>query len=196
MKKRPLSIVLAAVSFILMTSCGNSKQTANTPARNTNPFSGNTYEAPCAMYDDNENFAATGIASGPATQKGSLQLIALKNAQDLIAQKMQHAVEGEVKSFFESVGSNQGTDVDAQTIGGINNIILGIANNTTQSCLRFSEVDDRGNIECYSGIKISKEKVANAVADNLSKNKKTEIRERAEDFRKQMAEDLKNYKGE
>ena len=106
------------------------------------------------------------------------------------------AVEGEVKSFFESVGANQGTDVDEQTIGGINNIIMGIVNNTSSCCQMFSGVDAKGNVECYVGIKVSKQKIANAVADNLSKSHKEDIRNRAEEFRKQLSEDLKQYREE
>jgi hypothetical protein len=195
MNKNLIFITVTVFASVIMTSCGGSKQVASTTTQSSSPF-GAASQAPCAVFDDDENFAATGFASGAASRKGSLQLTALKNAQDVIAMKMQHAVEGEVKSFFESVGSNKGTDVDDQTIGGINNIIMGVVNNTSHSCLMWSNVDARGDIECYIGIKISKAKIANAVADHLSKNEKQEIRQRADDFRKQMAEDLKSYKGE
>jgi hypothetical protein len=161
-----------------------------------NPFPGGAHEVPCATYDDETYFGATGIASGPATQKGTLQRAALANGQAMIRQKMQHAYEGVVKDFFEHIGANQGSDVETQTIGGGNQIILGIVNNTSHSCLMFSPVDAKGNIECYIGIKISKAKVVNAIADNMSKSAKKEIREHAEDFRKEAAEELKKFKGE
>ena len=195
----PIIAIVVISVCVTLAGCKSGKQSVGAQqsgANTTNPFAGGAYEAPCTIYDDEQNFGATGIASGSAAQKGTLQQIALKNAQDLVAMKMQHAVEGEVKSFFESVGANQGTDIDNRTIGGINSIILGIANNTGESCLKYSGVNDRGNVECYVGIKVSKSQVANAVADNLSKNQKEDIRKRAEDFRKQMQEDLKAYKGE
>ncbi|MDR0834971.1 MAG: hypothetical protein LBN11_00090 [Tannerella sp.] len=197
MKTIFLKIAAMAVLVVFVaTSCGSKKQTAVSNSRNSsNPFGG-AFEAPCAMYDDDEYFAATGIASGPATQKGTLQRTALSNGQAMIRQKMQHAYEGVVKDYFEHIGANKGSDVETQTIGGGNQIIMGIVNNTSQSCLMFSPVDDKGNVECYIGIKISKSKVANAIADNLSKSEKAEIRQHAEDFRKQIAEDLKNYKSE
>jgi hypothetical protein len=197
MKKVNLKVaVMAIVAGVVMSACSSVKQqVASTSRSGSSPF-GAASEAPCTVYDDEENFAATGFASGAAGRKGSLQQTALKNAQDMVAMKMQHAFEGEVKTFFESVGSNAGTDVDDQTIGDITNILMGVANNTSHSCLMWSNVDDRGNIECYIGIKISKSKVADAVADNLSKSKKEEIRQRADDFRKQVKEDLKSYKGE
>ena len=192
-----VAIVMTVIVSLAATSCGISKTTATgAPGKNTSPFSGGVYEVPCAVYDDDEYFAATGIASGPATQKGTLQRAALSNAQAIVRQKMQHAYEGVVKDFFEHIGSNKGSDVETQTIGGGNQIIMGIVNNTSHSCLMFSDVDAKGNIECYIAIKISKAKVTNVIADNMSKSEKAEIRQHAEDFRKQMAEDLKNYKGE
>jgi hypothetical protein len=198
MKKINLKVAIIAVTAVLgMSACGSVKQQVASTNRSggSSPF-GAASVAPCTVYDDEENFAATGFASGAAGRKGSLQQVALKNAQDMVAMKMQHAFEGEVKTFFESVGSNAGTDVDDQTIGDISNILIGVSNNTSHSCLMWSNVDDRGNVECYIGIKISKSKVADIVADNLSKSKKAEIRQRAEDFRKQVKEDLKSYKEE
>ena len=197
MKRIVMWACAVVCTSVVIVSCGGSKQmaTSQTP-QYTNPFAGGAYELPCSVFDDEENFAATGIASGPAARKGALQMVALKNAQDLVAMKMQHAVEGEVKSFLESVGANQGTDVDDQTIGGINSIIMGIVNNTSSCCQMFSGVDAKGNVECYVGVKVSKQKIANAVADNLSKSQKEDIRNRAEEFRKQLAEDLKKYKEE
>jgi hypothetical protein len=198
MKKINLKVaVMAVMAGIVMSACGSVKQqVASAGSRSGGEPFGQAREAPCTVYDDDEYFAATGIASGPATQKGNLQRTALSNGQSLIRQKMQHAYEGVVKDFFENIGANKGTDVENQVIGGGTQIIMGIVNNTSHSCLMWSNVDDRGNIECYIGIKISKSKVANAIADNLSKSEKQEIRQHAEDFRKQAAEELKKYKEE
>ena len=195
MNTNVLRIVASVCTCVVMLSCGSNK-VVQSGKKYANPFESGAYELPCAVYDDDEYFAATGMAAGPATQKGILQMTALKNGQDMIAMKMQHAVEGEIMGFFESIGSNEGTDVDTQTLGGINNIIMGIVNETSHCCLKFSGVDAKGNVECYIGIKIPKEDIANAVADNLSQHKKEDIRNRAEEFRKKLSEDLKHYRGE
>jgi hypothetical protein len=197
MYKNLVQIAIAAIfTSVMMMGCGGSKQVASPLAKSSSsPFRGGT-EAPCTVYDDDEYFAATGIASGPATQKGTLQRSALSNGQSIVRQKLQHAYEGVVKDYFESVGANKGTDVENQVVGGGTQVIMGIVNNTSHSCLMWSDVDEKGNMECYIGIKVSKAKVANAVADNLSKSEKQEIREHAETFRKQISEDLKKYKEE
>lgn len=186
--------ILGVALICSMTACG-SKQVV--VPKYANPFEAGDYETPCTVFDTNEDFAATGIAAGPYTQKGSIQLVALKNAQDVVAMKIMHAVEGEVKSFFESVGNNKGNDYQQQTIGGLNTIITGIVNNTSACCgPRYSGVDARGNVECYVGIKVSKERIADAVIESLSRNERQEIREAAESFRRQMKEDLRHYRGE
>lgn len=193
--KQKFILILGIALICGITSCGAKKPVE--ASKYTNPFEAGDYETPCTVFDTAEDFAATGIASGPATQKGSIQLVALKNAQDIVAMKIMHAVEGEVKSFFESVGANKGNDYQQQTIGGLNSIITGIVNNTSACCgPRFSGVDARGNVECYIGIKISKERITEAVVESLSRNERQEIREAAEAFRRQMTEDLRRYRGE
>ncbi|MDR1407378.1 MAG: hypothetical protein LBJ23_04950 [Tannerella sp.] len=196
MKKSLLKIAalaaLAVVVGVIATSC-KSKQTST--------GGGGGYDRlPCEVFDDDEYFGATGIASGPATQKGTLQLAALSNGQNMIRRKMEHAYEGLVKDYMEHIGSNPGSDVETQTIGGGNQVIMGIINNTSHHCQLFSKVDEKGNVECYIGIRISKRKVADAVADavagNLPQKEKEDIRQRADEFRKHMDDYLKKYKGE
>lgn len=194
MKKNFVKIL--GLALLLVTASCGSKQQAVVPAY-TSPIAGGAYDLPCTVFDTDEDFAALGIASGSATQKGSIQLVALKNAQDVVAMKIMHAVEGEVMSFFESVGANAGNDYQQQTIGGINNIITGIVNNTSACCgPKFSGVDARGNTECYTGIKISKKRITDAVVDALSNDERQEVRAAAENFRRQMNEDLRRYRGE
>lgn len=186
------NLLLIAVFGVTMIACGSAKKTATQPP-STAPFN-EVHEAPCAMYDDDTYFAATGIASGPATQKGSLQRAALANGQAMIRQKMEHAYQGVVSDFMEHIGNNQGNDVEQQMIAGGDQIIMAIVNDTSHSCLMFSNVDAKGNVECYIGIRIIKQKVVEAIADNLSKNQKAEIRQHAEEFRAQAREKIKAYK--
>jgi hypothetical protein len=195
MKRRLLKIaVLAAfavVAGVMATGCKSSKQAGG---------GGGWTEPPCNTYDDETYFGATGIASGPATQKGALQLAALSNGQNMIRQKMQHAYEGLVKDFMHHIGGNAGSDVEIQVIRGGNQIIMGIVADASHHCLLYSGVNDKGNVECAIGIRISKRKVAEAVADevtgNLSKNEKEAIRQHAEEFGKYADEYLKKYRGE
>jgi hypothetical protein len=199
MKKILLKIAVltafAVVAGVMATGCKSSKQVSG-----GNPFDRGGHESPCNTFDDETYFGATGIASGPATQKGALQLTALSNGQNMIRRKMEHAYEGLVKDFMEHIGGNAGSDVETQTIGGGKQVIMRIVNDASHHCLLYSGVDDKGNVECYIGIRISKRKVADAVANavtgNLSKNEKEAIRQHAEEFGKYADEYLKKYRGE
>jgi hypothetical protein len=193
MKKSLLEIAALAaftvVAGVMATSCKSSKQTGD---------GGGYVESPCTVFDDDEYFGATGIASGPATQKGTLQLAALSNGQNMIRRKMEHAYKGLVEDYMEHVGANPGSDVEARTIGGGNQVIMGIINNTGHHCLLFSKEDAKGNVECYIGIRISKRTVVDAVTDavagNLPQKEKEDVRQRADEFWKHMDDYLKKYK--
>jgi len=194
--KTIFSVIVVATIMTLATFTGCKSQQQTTSSGGRNPFGGGTYEAPCAVYDDDKNFAATGIASGPSTQMGSIQRVALGNAQDMIRAKMEHAYEGFIDNYMESIGANRGTDIETETRGVGRQTILQIVGNASHSCLKFSDVDNKGNVNCYIAVTIPKERIAQAVADNLSKSQKAEIRNRAADARKEMNEYFKNLKNE
>ncbi|MCL2040810.1 MAG: hypothetical protein FWG84_02055 [Bacteroidales bacterium] len=192
-----IAAILAGVTVMGCKSSQSSVATKSGSAQSQteNPF-GDTFDVPCSVYDTDEYFAATGIASGPSTQKGTIQQTALTNAQNMVRQKMQHAYEGFIDNYFESIGANKGTDIETQTRGVGRQTIMAVVNNTSHSCLRFSGVDARGNVECYIAIQISKQKLAEAITDNLSKNQKEEIRDHAEKMRAELQEVLKESRGQ
>ena len=133
--------------------------------RSTNPF-GDVYEAPAAENDTEDYFGATGIASGPQARMGELQLAALTNAQNMIRQKMKHAYKGAVDDYMNSIGNNSGTDIEAKIERGGTQLIDVIVNDTQASKGPvFSAVDDKGNVNCFIGIRISKKAVADKIAD-------------------------------
>ena len=182
-------IIMGAV----ITGCRSQQPT--TQPRSSSPF-GVTSKPPCTVFDDEINFAATGFANGPRSQLGVLQRTALANAQDMIRAKMEHAYEGFIDTYMGSVGANQGTDVETETRGVGRQTIMQVVGNTSHSCLEFSNVDEKGNVDCFIAITIPKAKISQAIADNLSKSQKEEIRNRAADMRKEADEYFKNLRNE
>lgn len=164
--KVKLFLMGMALSIALMTaSCGMHKQTAQ--SNSTNPF-GDTYEAPCQELDSETEFGATGIYKCSAAQKGDAQMYALQNAQQIVRMKMQHAYKGMVSNFSQSHGGNAGNDVQSKmTIAG-DQAIDAIINDTRATCVKFSGIDERGDIECYVGIRISKQELAKRVSERVS----------------------------
>ena len=162
--------------------------------RSASPF-GDVYEVPAAEHDTEEYFGATGIASGPKARMGELQLMALTNAQNIIRQKMRHAYKGAVDDYMNSVGNNAGTDIEAKIERGGTQIIDVIVNDTQASKgPMFSAVDDKGDVTCYIGIRISKKAMADKIADYVSEDEELKIRFKEDQFRQRMKESFKEFK--
>lgn len=187
---------VATATTLLLSSCGTQKNAMTTANNNrsTSPF-GDVYEIPAAENDTDEYFGATGIASGSKARMGELQLMALTNAQNIIRQKMQHAYKGAVDDYMNSVGNNAGTDIEAKIERGGTQIIDVIVNDTQASKgPMFSAVDDKGNVTCYIGIRISKKAMADKIADYVSEDEELKIRFKEEQFRQRMEESFKKFK--
>lgn len=184
-------------SCIMVVSCGSSKgghtsyKQSNAPG---SPF-GDVYEAPAAEYDTDDYFGATGIAYGPKANMDILQLNALTNAQNAVRQKMKHTYKGLVSDYANSVSNNAGTDIQSKVERGGDQIIDAIVNDTQASKgPMFSAVDDKGNVTCFIGIRVSKKGVADKIADFVSDDEELKIRFKEEEFRKRIQQAFKDYK--
>lgn len=191
-------IFVLAVTAAAMTlaSCGTQKNAMTTVNNNrsASPF-GDVFEVPAAENDTDEYFGATGIASGPKARMGDLQLDALSNAQNMIRQKMQHAYKGAVDDYMVRFGNNAGSDIQSKLERGGTQIIDVIVNDTQASKgPLFSNVDEKGNVTCYIGIRISKKTIADKIADYVSEDEELKIRFQEEQFRQRMEESFKKFK--
>lgn len=198
MKKFNLMVAVATACVCFFSSCGaNKNAVSNVPSRSGNPF-GDVYELPAAEYDTDEYFGATGIATGPATRQDILQSAALTNAQNLVRQKMKHAYQGMIDDYSNYVGTNAGTDAETKIERGGTQIIDALVNETRATKVVFSGIDDKGNMTCYTGIRISKkdlaEKIADKVTDAVSEDEELKIRFKEEQFRQKMDEHFKKFK--
>lgn len=192
-----LAVIALAVAF---TSCGSSKTVSNNNYSNNgggNPF-GETYEMPCAVYDTDTDFAATGIFRGSSYQKGELLKWALQNAQEQVRMKIRHAYKGMVSNYSQNLGNNQGNDIERKMTMAGDQIIDAVINDTRAVCQRFGAVDESGHIECYVAIQISKEDLSEQVAkgvDNvLSDDEKMRIGFNEMKYREQMNKSFEQYK--
>lgn len=189
-------VMVATAAAMLIVSCGTKKNAMSTAnySRSSSPF-GDVYEVPAAENDTEEYFGATGIASGSKARMGDLQLDALSNAQNMIRQKMKHAYKGAVDDYMVRFGNNAGSDIQSKLERGGTQIIDAIVNDTQASKgPLFSNVDDKGNVTCYIGIRISKKVIADKVADYVSEDEELKIRFQEDQFRKRMKESFKEFK--
>ncbi len=191
-----MMMTAALAATLLLASCGSSQQAVSAPQSKA-PF-GKTFQLPCAVYDTNEEFAATGIYRGSSYQKGECQLNALENAKQLVYAKYHHAYEGMISNYSQSIGNNRGNDISTKLNRAGDQIVKVVLNDIQACCVEFGEVQDDGHIECYVGIKVPKkilaEQTAKAVADVLTPEEKDQIGFEEYKYRKEMEERLQKYR--
>lgn len=189
-------VMMVAVATMLI-SCGTTKTAVQAPQSAGSPF-GNVYEMPAAEYDTDDYFGATGIAQGPATRMDVLQMAALTNAQNIVRQKIQHAYKGAIRDYSNYIGTNAGADAETKMERGGTQLIDAIVNDTKATKIVFSSVDEKGNVTCFTGIRVNKKAVsdvlAKQVADNVSDEEELKIRFKEEQFSKHIEESFKNFK--
>lgn len=192
--KKYLCMILCVLLAASYTDCAAKKQKKST-VQYTNPFEGGTYDAPCTVYDDDEFFAATGIAYGSFSEKGDLIEEAQDRAQQLIIKKMKQAVTASLSSFRENTTGNHTKQLAKNVKDVIDRTIVDILNETQACCgPKFLGVDEKGNTECYMAFKVRKTELANKIADNLANTEANDIRSRAEKARSEMLGGLRNAK--
>ena len=190
-----LFVLVTTVAMMFLASCSATKPA--TVANNTRPGSpfGDVYEVPAAEHDTDDYFGATGIASGPKARMDVLQMSALTNAQNIVRQKMQHAYKGAIDDYSSYIGNNAGADAVNKVERAGTQIIDAIVNDTqaTKGPM-FSAVDEKGNVTCYVGIRVSKKAIAEKITDYVSEDEELKIRFKEDQFRQRMEENFKKFK--
>lgn len=202
MKKFLFSFAAITMMFGLYSCGGGTAQTVvqNTPVPvpqatpSNNPFGGETYTMPTFEPDTEEYFAASGIATGPRQRMNVLQQNALTNAQSMIRQKMQHAYEGMISDYASSIGINNKSDIADKVERAGNQTIKVVVNETMARDVKFSGVDEKGNVTCFVGIRVYKKQLADKLADQVSNDEELKVRFNEEQYRKYIQEKLKEYK--
>ncbi len=197
MKRIYLRVTLGVITMMLI-SCGSQKQAVAQSQNSKAPF-GEVYSMPCEVYDTPDKFTATGIYRGSSYQKGECQLNALENAKQMVYAKYRHTYNGMISNYNASIGNNRGNEISTKLERAGDAVINAMLNDITATCIKFSNVFDDGMVECYVAIEIYKdelaEKVSKKVSDVLTQEEKDQINFNEYNYRKQMEERMKNYKG-
>lgn len=177
--------IFAAFSLIAASSAVSNAQ---------NPF-GEVYSLPTGEADTDEYFAATGVAYGRVEQMGELQIVALTNAQNIVRQKMKHAYKGMVRTYANTVGDDSGTKIFTYMEHGGEQVIDAIVNDTNATgAPKFSAVDNKGNVYCYIGVRVSKKEAIDKIARYMSENEELKNHFREEQFRNSMDRTFREYR--
>ena len=152
---------------------------------------------PANEHDTEEYFGAPGIAYGNIANMGELQLLALKNAQNAVRQKIKHSYKGLITDYASTVNLGNGENIQSKADRRGDQIIDAVVNDTQASKGPFfSEPDDKGNVTCYIGIRVYKKELAKKVSDSLSEDEELKLMFKEDEFRKRMDETFKKYKEE
>lgn len=188
MKKIFVLAVIAAA--MMLTSCGSAKK-VSTVSRS--PF-GTVSEVPAAEHDTDEYFGATGIATGSYSQMGRLQLAALENAKEMIRQKVEHSFQTMTTSYLSEYSGKNGSDLDGQFEQGTKALVEAVLKDVNASKGPFfSDVDEKGNVTCFIGIRIPKNKLVDLFVDNVSEQGKLALDFKKDQFMKQMKEEFNKF---
>lgn len=190
-------VVVTMIMWTMAIGCGMSKVSTVTDSNSKNPFPNIVSSTPCWIPGNENEFCATGIFRGSYRQMGDVQMNALLDAQRLIRLEMSHAYKGMLSDYWASIGNNQGNDIERKVTSAGDRIIDQLINETTQWCLKWSEVEADGHITCYTGIKIPKSNVAakivKEVSNKLTQDEKDRIGYNEHLYRQKMEEGFKNY---
>jgi len=197
-----LGSIVVSMAAVGVISCGGSKigPQGGASAQEESAF-GRLDTLPCRLLDDDDWFAATGIANGPRTRMDVIQSAALTNGQNIIRQKMQHVYQGIISDYNNYIGNNQGTDADIHIESAGDQIINAVVKETRTVCGPiFSAPDAKGQVNCFIGVKISKKELAGKLVDKVedlvSKDEELRIRFQESNFRDKMNEKFKAFKEE
>jgi hypothetical protein len=202
-----VALVGAMMASVMVTSCGSSKQVAQTPqtAYQTpqptslpQPKADEVMDVPCWLADDDVVFAGTGQASGPKLQFATVQRSALTNAQNIVRQKVKNAYQGMASDYQNLIGDGNAVNAVSNFEAAGDQIIDVTINNTREKCLKQSGVDAKGYITVYVGIVVNKKETADKIADQtvkeLSDDKELAIRFKESNYREKMEQKFKEYK--
>ncbi len=191
MKKNVLIMMALIASAFVILGCGSSKKTVS---QQTLPQSGNysdpfgpTTRTPLFRPSDENYWYEVGIASGPKARMGQVRIEALRNAQALVREEMQHAYQGKVKELSNMAGDNIDTDYQNKATA-IGTKTIDVIVNNTNPIDEISNMDEKGNVTFYRLICISKKETAQKIAKAMSEDKDLRSNFKEEDLRKSMEE--------
>ena len=205
-KMKKFMFVSMMVFVFFMAACASQQKVSQSAAgqqgEDEESWDEETISIPCFVADaDTDFFSCTQIVTTTKARRGDAITFARQHAQDDCAQKAKHAVQGLMTSYRNNYGNNKGDDIASKMENGFNHIIDTMLGETKDACLQQSKKADKyGRGTIYLQIKISRDKLADALADAapdmVSEEEKEKLDFQHHNFKKEMKEALSNYKTE
>jgi hypothetical protein len=140
-------------------------------------------EQPCQIYDDSEWFTATGTRRIKLNSINTAATALLRSTQQQLLLKLKSTYKGVVRDYFDQMDMEEGSYAVSHIESAGDRIINEKINETYEVCRKNTSPDEQGYVNLYMAIKISKKAVVDDIVNEISKEKKTEVRFNEKQFR-------------
>lgn len=184
-----------SIATLAMMSCGGSKQIQNDKPSLSETYAGKTIELPCSDVNrsDKDYFRQLGV--GKDTELSIAQKNALKNAKDLLLNRLGGMVVGLATNYSKTYQkSGKGDDLEGIVESELTTAVKKALDDADNACEQAA-VLPTGEIQYYYVIEVRKNELAEKMAKSISDNDKLRAEFDCEQFRKYAEEYMKqqNY---
>ncbi|MDR1592029.1 MAG: hypothetical protein LBS16_03995, partial [Prevotellaceae bacterium] len=133
-------------------------------------------EQPCQLYDDAEWFTGTGVRRVKLNSLNTAATALLRSTQQQLRLKLKGVYKAVVRDYFDQMDMDEGSYAVSHIESAGDYIIDQKCNETYEACRKNTAPDAEGYVTLYMGIKVSKKAVVEEIINEISKDKKMEVR--------------------
>jgi hypothetical protein len=127
-------------------------------------------EIPCQEYDDEQWYVGTGKARVRFDKLNTDEYTKLlKSCQQLLKSKIRGRYQAVVHDYFDQMDVDGQSRVSSHIESAGVQVIDRYLDDTRETCREETDEDEQGYVTVYMNVKISKHKLADAVAEGISK---------------------------
>jgi hypothetical protein len=127
-------------------------------------------EIPCQEYDDEQWYVGTGKSRVRADKLNTEEYTKLlRSCQQLLKSKIKGRYQAVVRDYFDQIDTDGQSHVSSHIESAGEQVIDQYLDDTRETCREETDEDDKGYIIVYMNVKISKPKLADAIAEGISK---------------------------
>ncbi|MDR1543011.1 MAG: hypothetical protein LBS50_01095, partial [Prevotellaceae bacterium] len=133
-------------------------------------------EQPCQLYDDAEWFTGIGVRRVKLNSLNTAATALLRSTQQQLRLKLKGVYKAVVRDYFDQMDMDEGSYAVSHIESAGDYIIDQKCNETYEACRKNTTPDAEGYVTLYMGIKVSKKAVVEEIINEISKDKKMEVR--------------------
>ncbi len=196
--KKTFQIFSVALIFTLVSACGSSNKTGQTPqvtqsnVQNNGGF-GVSVTMPCKdkSYDDSEFFRELGMGTNMNPQNA--RTAAFQSAKSLINARLGGFVQGLTTDYSRTMAGQSGENTQRAMEGELSTLVERMLNDAGKICEEMTQ-DQNGAYHSFIVLEIPKKELVDNMINTLSNNEELEIEFNREQFRNYAQEKMEKMK--